>query len=176
MEKNIKLSPYFSMGEMISTRFETPDGNEPPLEAVENLINICENWLEPLRERYNRKYVLEENEDYQTSRRVEGIRINQGYRSYQVMQQMKEAGYKPSPTSNHLTGCAVDIRCKDKFQARRYMKILEEIAAETNRDFDELFEEKMEKTSKHGYTTTDYWVHFAVRPKNNRRKVSFIIK
>ena len=43
-----------------------------------------------------------------------------------------------APNSNHLTGCAVDIRVKDMEQLIRYAAILLEYADETNQQFDEL--------------------------------------
>jgi len=69
-----------------------------------------------------------------------------------------------SPTSNHLTGCAVDIRCMGPEQLIRYATILLDIADESAREFDELLFEKRGST---------YWLHFAVRPKENRRKIIF---
>ena len=68
--------------------------------------------------------------------------------------------------SNHLTGCAVDIRCIGVEQALRYANILLDIADGTKRDFDELFIERNAK--RH------YWIHFAVRPNGNRRKIDFL--
>ena len=68
--------------------------------------------------------------------------------------------------SNHLTGCAVDIKCLGIEQALRYAVILLDIDDGTRRDFDELLIEHSPKGT--------YWVHFAVRPKDNRRKVRFI--
>ena len=171
LDRKELLSPHFTLKEMTRTSFKTPDNNDPPLEAVENMIDLCENWLEPLRERYNRQFVLAPDEDYDTSKRVKGIIINQGFRSYQVMLAMQKAGYRPSTSSNHMKGCAVDIGCTDKQQARRYMQILQDIAAEQQRAFDELLEERMLQQGKHVY-----WVHFAARPKNNRRKIGFILK
>ena len=69
-------------------------------------------------------------------------------------------------TSNHVTGCAVDIRCYGIEQAIRYATILLDYADESKQEFDELFIEK----NKYGL----YWVHFAVRPKGNRRKIAFL--
>jgi hypothetical protein len=89
------------------------------------------------------------------------IIITSDYRSPEVN---KLAG--GSPSSNHLTGCAVDIRCVGVEQALRYANILLDIADGTKRDFDELFIER----NKQGR----YWIHFAVRPKENRRKISFL--
>ena len=44
------------LGELTKTNFKTEDNNEPPLEAVENMIDLCENWLEDLRYSYNMLY------------------------------------------------------------------------------------------------------------------------
>ena len=70
------------------------------------------------------------------------------------------------PTSNHLTGCAVDIRVSGYEQAKRYRDILIEYANETKQDYDELLIERNKSGS--------YWLHFAVRPKGNRRKTKII--
>jgi len=161
------LSTHFTLEEMTKTNFKTEDNNEPPLEAILNMIDLCDNWLEPLRERYNRQYVLAPDEDYETSKDVEPLVINQGFRSYQVMLAMEKAGLNPSRTSNHMTGCAVDIRCAGVEQALRYMTILIDIADQKKQEFDELFLEKR---------GTVYWIHFAAKPKENRRKIGFIIK
>ena len=171
LNRNEHLSEHFLLGEFTKTNFKTEDNNEPPLKAISNMIDLCENWLEPLRERYNRQYVLAPDEDYDTSKRVKGIIINQGFRSYQVMLAMQKAGYRPSTSSNHMKGCAVDIGCTDKQQARRYMQILQDIANDKHLAFDELLEERMLQQGK-----PVYWVHFAARPKDNRRKIGFILK
>ena len=68
--------------------------------------------------------------------------------------------------SNHLTGCAVDIKCFGIEQAIRYAAILLDIADGKKQEFDELLIERSPKGT--------YWLHFAVRPKDNRRKVAFI--
>jgi predicted aspartyl protease len=69
-------------------------------------------------------------------------------------------------SSNHLTGCAVDIRCAGVEQAIRYAAILIDTADDTKEEYDELLIERNRK----GH----YWVHFAVKPKDNRRKTMFI--
>jgi len=110
-----------------------------------------------LRYSYNTLYCLKPGEDYETSENVEGIIINSGYRSPAVN---KLAG--GVATSNHVTGCAVDIRCAGKEQMIRYASILLDIA-----DYDELLLEQ------HGNIC---WLHFAVRPpsQQNRRKILFL--
>ena len=85
--------------------------------------------------------------------------ITSGFRSPEVNQKCGGATH-----SNHLTGCAVDIHCAGKEQAIRYACILLDIADGKKLDFDELILEKR---------GTTIWVHFAVRPKGNRRYVHF---
>ena len=165
LDRTKSLSQHFTLGELTKTSYKTPDGNEPPLEAVENLVGICEFWLEELRFTYNTLYVLEPHEDYETSENVEGIIINQGFRSYQVYEAMKRDGLNPSPTSNHMRGCAVDIRCAGVEQALRYMTILLDMSDTCKKVFDELILERRNHV---------YWIHFAVRPENNRRKILFL--
>ena len=93
----------------------------------------------------------------------EPIVITSGYRSPEVNR--KVGG---SPTSNHLTGCAVDIRVYGIEQALRYAVILMDYADETRQDYDELLIER----NRSGR----YWVHFAVRPpkSQNRRKTAML--
>ena len=142
MNSNMKLSPHFTLGELTKTKHVTPDGNIPSRVVVENLKRLC-SWLEELRLRYN-----------------EPIIINSGYRSPAVN---KLAG--GAVGSNHLTGCAVDIRCAGKEQMIRYASILLDIADGTKQDYDELLLEQ------HGSVC---WLHFAVKPKDNRRRIELL--
>ncbi len=57
-------------------------------------------------------------------------------------------------------------RCLGIEQAIRYAAILLDIADGKKQEFDELLIERSPKGT--------YWLHFAVRPKDNRRKVRFI--
>ena len=190
LDRTKNLSEHFSLGELTKTSYKTDDNNDPPLEAVENLINLCEDWLEELRFNYNTIYVLNSIEDYYTSKEVEPLVINQGFRSYQVMLAMEKAGLNPSKTSNHMRGCAVDIRCMGVEHALRMMVILLDIADQKRQEFDELFLER--KAIKSSSTVSSqqqgrnqqqgtpvsyvYWLHFAVKPADNRRKIGFILQ
>ena len=147
----IRLTPHFTLGEMTKTKYKTKDGNIPSRVAIENLKRLCR-WLEMLRSEWNKRYG-EGNDP---------IIINSGYRSWEVN---KKAG--GVATSNHLVGCAADIKCIGKEQALRYAVILSDIADEAKDDFDELIIE---------VRGSRVWVHFAVRPKGNRRKILFDIK
>ena len=169
INKNAKLSQHFTLGELTKTNAKGID-NTPSHAAVLNLKNLCENWLEELRYSYNLLYCLQPGEDYETSKNVKPLLINSGFRSEAVNKAI--GGVKGS---NHLTGCAVDIRVTGIEQAIRYACILLDIADESKRDYDELLIERSPKGT--------YWVHFAVRPGGtsinsvtaiNRRKVRFI--
>ena len=158
---------------------------------------ICP-WLEVLRKRYNERYSACHLEHYpsvmssgvETSheispraslgrddkggalgrddRRGDGrddkekpIIINSGYRSPQLNKKIGGVA-----GSNHLTGCSVDIRVLGMEQLIRYATILLDYADESKQDFDELLIER----NRYGAI----WLHFAVRPFSNRRKVAFI--
>ena len=207
MNKSMKLSEHFTLGEMCKTKHVTADGNIPSHVVIENLKRIC-GWLEELRVvagvrprskvdagvrpqskvgcsvdagvvagvRPQSKVAGDctlapdpwpagsaaraEAGAAAEARKEEAIVINSGYRSPEVN---RLAGGVPS--SNHVTGCAVDIRCAGKEQMIRYAAILLDIADGTKQDFDELLLEQ------HGSVC---WLHFAVRPKDNRRKIAFL--
>ena len=149
LNSKANLSEHFVLGEF--TRSKYPEVyNIPSHEAIANLKRLCV-WLEVLRKRYNDKYG--EGED--------PIRINSGYRSPQLNKKIGGAA-----GSNHLTGCAVDIRVLGMEQLIRYATILLDYADESRQDFDELLIER----NRYGAI----WLHFAVRPFSNRRKVAFI--
>ncbi len=159
-----RLSPHFTLGELCKTSVNSLDGNIPGQEEIENLKRLCP-WLEELRYTYNTLYCLKPGEDYETSKNVEPIIISSGYRSPEVNRCVGGVH-----SSNHLTGCAVDIRCVGVEQAIRYAAILLDAADDWKQDFDELLIERNRKGR--------YWVHFAVRPpkEGNRRKVMLIQK
>ncbi len=144
------LSPHFTLGEMTKSNSHPEVYNIPTHEAIANLKRVCE-WLEVLRSRYNDKYGVGE----------EPIRINSGYRSPQLNKKIGGVA-----GSNHLTGCAVDIRVLGMEQLIRYATILLDYADESKQDFDELLIER----NRYGAI----WLHFAVRPFSNRRKVNII--
>ena len=104
------LSEHFTLGELTKTK--TGIENVPNGEQVNNLKRLCQ-WLEQLRRRWNNLYG--EGDD--------PIIINSGFRSPEVNKAVGGV-----PTSNHLTGCAVDIRCIGIEQAFRYASLLLVIA------------------------------------------------
>ena len=190
MNKQAKLSEHFSLGELTRSKSHPEVYNVPSHVHIENLKRVCV-WLEALRARYNERYVLSEKSPTgarpQSGVFVAGaggqvpkvevfgenfisrpdpeepIIITSGYRSAELNRKVGGVA-----TSNHLTGCAVDIRVAGKEQLIRYACILLDYADETKQEFDELLLE-------HGANGV-IWLHFAVRPpgQQNRRKISFL--
>ena len=146
MDKQCNLSEHFSLRELTKTK--TGIENVPNEEQVKNLRRLCK-WLERLRKKWNDLYG--DGDD--------PIIINSGFRSPEVNKAVGGA-----TLSNHLTGCAVDIRCIGIEQALRYAAILLDISDLNHEDFDELIIERK------GYS---YWIHFAVRPFGNRKRTNF---
>ena len=152
LNSGAKLSPHFTLGEMTKSSSHPEVYNIPSHEAIANLKRLC-TWLEVLRERAA-------SPDPSKGRGVPII-INSGYRSPQLNRKIGGA-----PISNHLTGCAADIRVENMEQLLRYAVILLDYADESKQEFDELLIER----NRYGAI----WLHFAVRPSGNRRKVCFI--
>jgi hypothetical protein len=156
LNANAKLSEHFTLGELTKSNSHPEVYNIPSHEAIANLKRLCV-WLEALREASPGPTAS----PGPSKRRGAPIIINSGYRSPQLNRKIGGA-----PNSNHLTGCAVDIRVSGMEQLIRYAAILLDYADESKQDFDELLIEK----NRYGAI----WLHFAVRAKDNRRKVMFI--
>ena len=153
LNSNAKLSEHFTLGELTKSNSHPEIYTIPSHEAIANLTNLCK-WLEVLRLRAGTP-----------------IRINSGYRSPQLNKRIGGV-----PTSNHLTGCAADIRVENMEQLIRYAAISLDYADESKQEFDELLIERRSASplgsSKNRYGAI--WLHFAVRPRDNRHKVAFI--
>ena len=204
LNSNAKLSEHFTLGEMTKSSSHPEVYNIPSHEAIANLKRVCgwlEVLRERYNERYNACHLDHQpsvmSSGVETSHEIspraalgrddkgggtlgmttapvssrlseahgeiseEPIRINSGYRSPQLNKKIGGV-----PTSNHLTGCAVDIRVTGMEQLIRYANILLDYADESHQDFDELLIEK----NRYGAI----WLHFAVRPKGNRRRILFV--
>jgi len=143
LNSQANLSEHFKLGEFTKSSSHPEVYNIPSHEAIANLKRVC-GWLEVLRKRYGGPII-----------------INSGYRSPQLNRKIGGVA-----TSNHLTGCAVDIRVTGMEQLIRYAAILLDYADESHQDFDELLIEK----NRYGAI----WLHFAVRPRENRRRILYI--
>ena len=144
--EGVRLTPHFTLEEMTRTNvklgyLDQQRQTQPDAQVIDNLTRVCQ-WLEKVRE--------------------VPIIINSGYRCKELNRLVGGC-----PTSNHLTGCAADIRVNSKEQLLRYAVRLLDISDETGQDFDEIL---LERNSR------EYWLHFAVRPTNNRRKIRLTSK
>ena len=166
INKDMKLSEHFTLGELTKTSYITADGNIPSHKAIENLKNLCENWLEDLRYSQNTLYG-DRSQESEDSRNEIPIIISSGYRSEEVNRLCGGA-----KGSNHLTGCAVDIKCYGPEQMIRMAGILLDIADEKSHKGDDPYCENFDELILEKRGTT-YWIHFAVKPKYNRRKILF---
>ena len=150
----IRLTPHFTLEEMTRTKVELgyldrQRQTQPDEQVVENLTRVCQ-WLEMLRQRWNKHYG-EGNDP---------VVVTSGYRCKELNRLVGGC-----PTTNHLTGCAADIRVAGKEQLLRYVVMLMDISDEIHQDFDELI---MERNAR------GYWLHFAVRPNGNRRNIHLL--
>ena len=135
----MKLSEHFSLSEFERSATATKHGidNRVPSQYIPALQQLCKEILEPLR-----------------SFAGEPIRINSGYRCPRL-----NAAVGGSPTSNHLRGCAADLRVSSESEAKQWFDWLK-----ANTLYDELF---LERTSP----TSLPWIHVALRAEGNRGKV-----
>lgn len=140
------LTEHFTLEEMTASASHPEIENVPGKEAVENLRRLCQR-LEQLRLRYNQRYGCGKEWP---------IVVNSGYRSEKL-----NRAVRGTEGSNHLTGCAADLRCADLKQAIRYACLLLDYC--DRKDYDEIIIERKYQR---------YWLHFAVRPEGNRGKVS----
>lgn len=144
LEYNMKLTEHFSLQEMLRSDIAIKYGikNEPetPEEAEEvkkNLVAICTKILEPLRE-----YMQQP------------IYINSAYRC----KKLNKILHSSSPTSQHLTGSAVDIRISSVEQMNKMVGFIKTI------EFDQLIIEQNSCESR--------WLHVSYnRTGKNRKQV-----
>ena len=172
LNSNARLSEHFTLGEMTRSNSHPEVYNIPCHEAIENLKRVCswleylrKRYNELNQTTPNPSLLFKEGKSLPSvlpssweegnslpsvlpSSWEEGpgveekitplpIIINSGYRSPQLNR--KVGGV---PTSNHLTGCAVDIRVSGMEQLIQYAAILIQYANETRQDFDELLLER----------------------------------
>lgn len=144
LEYNMKLTEHFSLREMLRSDLaikygiknepETPEETE---EVKKNLVAICTKILEPLRE-----YMQQP------------IYINSAYRC----KKLNKILHSSSPTSQHLTGSAVDIRISSVEQMNKMVGFIKTI------EFDQLIIEQNSCESR--------WLHVSYnRTGKNRKQV-----
>ena len=100
----MKLSPNFTLKEMVATSYPSLQG-EPTVAQVVNLVYLCASVLQPLRDMYGRPII-----------------INSGWRSESLNRYIGGVA-----NSYHLTGLAADIQIKSEAQAYELFTLLKKI-------------------------------------------------
>lgn len=144
----MNITPNFTLAEM--TRTSTKLDNTPNAQQLDSLRFLC--------------YRLEIIRKYWSSFYPEGggtIVINSAFRSWEVN---KAVG--GSPSSNHLTGCAADIACRDFRYAVMFTALVVYLRHKGELFYDELYIEVKGKV---------VWVHLAVSLTRARHKFALIV-
>jgi hypothetical protein len=123
---------YFTLRELTVTNQQLP--NLPNDEQTKNLFMLVENLLDPLREKFGAP-----------------VMVNSGFRSAAV-----NAAVGGAKSSQHCTGQAADIRCKDN---AKLFKLIRE-----NFLFDQLIWEK-------GNDRQPQWIHVSWKSNGRRNEV-----
>ena len=106
----MRLSEHFTKEELTysATAIKYAVKNEPTPQQIKVLKHTCTYLLEPLRKLLNDNFV-DTTYNKKTVKYVY-INITSGLRTKTVNELLKKEGYKPSNTSQHCTGEAVDIQ------------------------------------------------------------------
>lgn len=148
----MQLTLHFNSSdfEYSSTAIAQGIDNKIPSALIPNLITLCREVLEPLREHAQ-----------------EPVFISSGYRCPQLN---KAVG--GSSTSQHMTGEACDIHLSDQKKLLEWFTWLKD-----NTNFDQLILERTVHESS-SINQNHYWIHVSCRsdPRSNRHQVKQIIK
>lgn len=103
----MKLSEHFTKEELTysDTANKYKKSNDPTPIHLKTLIHTCEYFLEPFRTLINQNFKTYQGKPVKNCY----IKITSGYRSNTVNELLRKEGYKPSTTSQHCTGEAVDF-------------------------------------------------------------------
>tara|TARA_R100000664_G_C2746601_1_gene134241 strand:+ start:721 stop:1221 length:501 start_codon:yes stop_codon:yes gene_type:complete len=144
----LRLSKSFTLSEFLTSNVARRKGLvlNPPNEHIDNLMILCRDLLQPLRDKLKRP-----------------IRINSGWRSKELNKAIGGA-YKIIdgeyvPTSQHTKGQAADLKFVDK-TGRVDNKLLFDTVIEMGLEFDQMINE------------FDYsWIHISYNKGNNRNQI-----
>jgi zinc D-Ala-D-Ala carboxypeptidase len=142
--QNVKLSKNFSLKELTKsdTAARASITNEPTEDRIEALKNLCENVLQPVRDKLGR------------------INVNSGYRCPELCTKIGS-----SKTSNHVFGYAADIEPADSDDNPvTNFECLTWIAE--NLEFKELIAEYFNVDDKDAG-----WIHVAYQEGNNKKVI-----
>lgn len=95
----------FKMSELIQsdTAIRYNINNMPDITSLDNMLKLIVNCLQPLRNELKKPII-----------------VTNGYRSFSLNKKLEQLGYKPSKTSQHCKGEAVDIMVKGMTQEQLF--------------------------------------------------------
>lgn len=96
---------YFSLEELIDTSVTTLSNNIPDWNSLQNLLDLCEKVLDPLRIAFGKPLI-----------------VNSGYRSRFVNESVGGVS-----TSQHLTGCAADLSVRSDCSLSELFELVQEL-------------------------------------------------
>lgn len=144
-----KLTEHFSLNEFTRSSVTAKHGicNEPPVEAISNLQNLCQEVLEPLREHYGKPII-----------------ISSGYRYTQLNRLVGGARH-----SQHLTGEACDLHLPSIKIGLEWFDWLQ-----CHCPFDQLiWEQRLTWIDAHPYLRC--WIHISCRRKLDRNRKQVLV-
>lgn len=142
----MKLSNNFSLSEFTDSNTAERRGidNSPTAEHIHNMVALCENVLQPLRERIGKS-----------------IRVSSGYRSEALNDAIGGATRNGKAVSEHCKGMAADIKLI--VNGENQSQILYNTILAMDIPFRQMIWE-------FGDDDTPNWVHISFNPSDNKRQ------
>jgi len=144
---NYNLSKNFTYREMIQSYTSAKYGinNSPNDEQLLNLTVLCQNVLQPIREKYGKS-----------------IKVNSGFRCKELNKKVGGAD-----NSDHLYGAAADIKAGDGNNRKLFDLILNMVQNNQIKCRQLIWE--------YGTHTSPQWIHISINHKYNKEKKNQVV-
>lgn len=144
----MKLSKNFTLRELTESTTATRLGidNSPDAQQISNLAELCENVLQPIRDRIGKP-----------------IRVTSGFRNVET-----NRAIGGSTTSDHCRGCAVDVKLI--VDGENVSEIIYHTLLAMDIPFKQMIWEFGDRFEDEKMGQTPQWVHIAYDKSNNKRQ------